>query len=385
VPPGGALPPARGETAARLLGAAAGLRARCGAEVLGRERERHAATVAAARAALAPDAFATAWSAGEALSLDDVFALAAAAPVLDPAVPGAATPAALERSPGAGQRRPDSSGTAPTALPTAAHTTDDPAPALRVLALGPLVVARDGTALGSAAWHSSKVKELLLFLLLNPPRTKEQVGLALWPDASPAQLRNAFHFTLHHLRRALGRREWVAFDADSYRFERTLGEGQALDFDVDAVLAAVERARRAARRHEALDDAERGTLGRALGRFRTDLADGLAVGDWVVEHQDRVRAAWVEGMAALGRLHAAAGAHGDAADCYRALLARDPLVEGAHRELMRAYVAAGEPARALGHYQELVALLRREVGAAPARETTALADELRRGSTRSVR
>ena len=27
---------------------------------------------------------------------------------------------------------------------------------------------------------------------------KDQIGLSLWPDASPAQVRNSFHVTLHH-------------------------------------------------------------------------------------------------------------------------------------------------------------------------------------------
>jgi DNA-binding SARP family transcriptional activator len=61
------------------------------------------------------------------------------------------------------------------------------------------------------------------------------------------------------------------------------------------------------------------------------------------------------------------------------LLARDPLREAAHRALMEAHAARGERARALRHYDGLVALLRREVGAAPARETAALAASLRRG------
>ena len=48
-------------------------------------------------------------------------------------------------------------------------------------------------------------RELLLFLLLHPEgASKEQVGVALWPDASASQLRNSFHVTLHRLRKVLG-------------------------------------------------------------------------------------------------------------------------------------------------------------------------------------
>ena len=81
---------------------------------------------------------------------------------------------------------------------------------LRVLALGPLQVFVDGPIDRVAAWGSARPRELLVFLLMHPEgRTKEQVGLAFWPDASPAQLRNSFHVTLHRLRKALGGAEWI--------------------------------------------------------------------------------------------------------------------------------------------------------------------------------
>jgi DNA-binding SARP family transcriptional activator len=44
---------------------------------------------------------------------------------------------------------------------------------------------------------------------------------------------------------------------------------------------------------------------------------------------------------------------------------------------MASYAAAGEPARALAHYDALAALLAREVGAAPGRETRALGEAIR--------
>jgi DNA-binding SARP family transcriptional activator len=63
-----------------------------------------------------------------------------------------------------------------------------------------------------------------------------------------------------------------------------------------------------------------------------------------------------------------------------ALVAAEPLRERAHRALMASYAAAGEPARALAHYDALAALLAREVGAAPGRETRALGERIRAGA-----
>jgi DNA-binding SARP family transcriptional activator len=258
------------------------------------------------------------------------------------------------------------------------------------------VVACGGVPLGPGELTPAKARELLLYLVLHPPRTKEQLGLDLWPDASDARVRNAFHVTLYHLRRILGHKDAVTFEGGAYTLARP---GAAFDCDVDAVLAAAAAARaadREAERHavrgpEAVDAVLAATGDPAAGRpgalaawraaldraRRGPLADGAEVGDWLVAHQGRVHAAWGDGMEALARLHARRGAPAAAAVTLEALVATDALREGAHRALMACYAAAGEPARALAHYDALSRTLAREVGAAPARETRALAEAIR--------
>ena len=83
------------------------------------------------------------------------------------------------------------------------------APTLRIFALGRARVEKDGLPLDSPDWIQ-KSRELLYYLLSFPQgRTKEQIGLALWPEASTSQLRSSFHDTLYRLRRALGGKEWI--------------------------------------------------------------------------------------------------------------------------------------------------------------------------------
>jgi DNA-binding SARP family transcriptional activator len=60
-----------------------------------------------------------------------------------------------------------------------------------------------------------------------------------------------------------------------------------------------------------------------------------------------------------------------------AVVAAEPRREGAHRALVVTYVAAGEPARALAPEDALAALLARELGTVPGRDTRALGDALR--------
>ena len=350
--------------AARLTGAAAALRSRCGAEVMGGDAERRASTIATARDALGESAFQEAQKSGEALDLDGVFALIESDAIVSPP---AEWPAAHLDPP----------------------STDTPS--LAVHALGPLVVARNGIRLLPGELPAGKATELLLFLALHPEgRTKEQIGLALWPDATAGQLRANFHVTLHHVRRALGASDqeralqWISFVDGRYRLLREAHPEQphadavtALDCDIDAVLAASETLRQAERRDAALDVPTLDAVARTLARRRGHLGEGLTTGDWMLSHENRVRVAWGHGMEALARQYLRAARRHEAETALETLVANEPLRESAHRALMELWAAAGERARALGHYDALVVLLQREVGSPPARETQALAQRIR--------
>ena len=376
--------------AARLLGAAATLRRRVGATVMGTDRERREAAVATLRARLGAAPFDAADADGAALTLDGVLALVAddarfAAVAGDEGVaPGVVAPAVVAPV----RAVDDRAGAAADATPVAALAID---------ALGPLAVRRAGVPLPAGALPPGKVSDLLLQLVLHPEgRTRGQVAGALWPGLTGAQAGNAFHVTLHQLRRALRGPDgagaaWIAFADGRYWLRRALapdddgggdGDGDApaavLDCDVDAVLAAAGALRQADRRRQPLAPDALAALGRTLARRRGPLGAGLADGDWLLAHEDRVRAAWSEAMEALARRWAAVGAPGEALPVVDRLLAVEPLRESAHRVRLEALAACGERARALAHYDALVALLDRELGAPPARETRALADALRR-------
>ena len=208
-------------------------------------------------------------------------------------------------------------------------------PRLRVLALGPLQVFVDGELVESMAWGSARPRELLVYLLMHPEgRTKEQVGLAFWPDASAAQLRNSFHVTLHRLRKALGTAEWIALGHDRYRVDPAVLE----EFDVLAFEREVADARRSLKRQETGASAK---LEQALARFRGDFLDGEPVGDWHLEHRDRLQRVYVDALMELGARLVGEERHAKAAEAYRRVLARDELHEEALLALMRAHAAAG--------------------------------------------
>ena len=245
---------------------------------------------------------------------------------------------------------------------------------LRVLALGPLQVFVNGRLVESTAWGSARPRELLVYLLMHPEgRTKEQVGLVFWPDASAAQLRNSFHVTLHRLRKALGNPEWIGLVHDRYRVDPAVLE----EFDVLAFERDATAARRALKRQE---EGAASRLEQALSLFRGDFLDGEPVGDWHLEHRDRLQRIYADALMELGSRHVAEERHAKAAEAYRRVLARDELHEEALLGLMKAHAALGERSQALRAFRRFADRMREELDAEPDDATTEFFEKLQAGA-----
>jgi len=242
---------------------------------------------------------------------------------------------------------------------------------LRIFALGPLRVVRDGETLGVERWGSAKARELLLFLACRPDGcTREQVGVALWPEASTAQLRNVFHVTLHRLRKALDRSGWIVAEGERYRI------AAPVEFDADLFEREVTIARRELARGEAVLERMRA----ALALYQGDFLAGEMVGDWHLERRDHLARLCVDGLLALGDRLLEAERWQEAADAYRAVLDRDPLHEASYRQLMNCLTRTGERTQALRLYQRLSDTLRDELATTPAAETVRLYKQLQAGA-----
>jgi DNA-binding SARP family transcriptional activator len=251
------------------------------------------------------------------------------------------------------------------------HPPASGAAVLRVFALGPARVEKGGRPLDSPDWIH-KPRELLFYLLSHPHRTKEQIGLALWPDASADQLRRSLHDTVYRLRRALGGKEWIVFEKGRYAFDRSL----PYSFDVEAFEEDLSEARRV--RAQAPEQAIR-HLQNAAGLYGGDFLEDSADGEWATVRQEELGREYQEALLLLGGLLLARGRHAEAAEAYRKAIAHDELLEEAHRGLMRCQAALSERGRALRCYEELVELLDEQLGTTPAPETSALYERLRAG------
>jgi predicted ATPase/DNA-binding SARP family transcriptional activator len=249
---------------------------------------------------------------------------------------------------------------------------------LRVLALGALQVFVGERQIDAAAWGSARPRELLVYLLMYPEgRTKEQVGLAFWPEASSSQLRNNFHVTMHRLRKALGAADWIVLENDRYRVDPAL----VAEFDAATFEREVVQARRALKRQQPEAIA---MLEQALSRFRGDFLDGEPVGDWHVEHRDRLQRLYIDGLMELGARYTADERDTKAAEAYRRVLARDELHEEALVALMRCQAAAGERAQALRVYRRFADKLRDELDAEPGEAAVLLCEQLQQGTSAAM-
>jgi DNA-binding SARP family transcriptional activator len=224
-------------------------------------------------------------------------------------------------------------------------------------------VHRGDTLVTAADWGYAKPRELLFLLATSRPMTRDQLGTALWPDLPPQRLGNALHTALRGVRRALGDPDWVTYADGRYSFNSE----REHDCDVTTFEQALAAARRAKPAEAALPE-----LQRAIAAYGGDFLAGMPCGDWAETRRDELARSFESALLASGRLQLAAGRLQAAAAAFRRAVSHEPLNETAHRELMSCWARMGETARAVRHYDELVELLRAQVGVPPAAETTAL-------------
>jgi DNA-binding SARP family transcriptional activator len=329
--------------AATIHGAAAANREIIGARVWQLDSDQLEPAMQQARLLLGDAAFEAAYAAGRALDVDAAVALA-----LDTA---ARLGASVDEDP-----------TTDTSEYQVVTSAARPTPGLRIRTLGRLEIAIDGAPVPPAAWGYAKARELLVYLLLWPEgRTREQVGVALWPDASAAQVRNSFHVTLHHLRRALGRAEWVRFDRGRYR----LDVGGRIDVDAFAFEERVTETLRLVRRGAASLEA----LEAAVATYGGHFLDGESMGDWHLEIRDRLSRLHASALEALGNALLAREDWRHAAAAFERLVQQEELHEPAYRSLKLCRAREGDQAGMIREYRRLQAVRRRELDAAPAAET----------------
>ena len=202
---------------------------------------------------------------------------------------------------------------------------------------------------------------------------KEELAELLWAEALPDAWERALAAIVSKLRGIVtpGRIE-NAFGC--YQLQLA---GDAW-VDVEAADAAIHEAETLARREEPGPARGWATVAATIaGRPFLPGEDGA----WVAAKRNELLAVRIRALEVRGRMMSLSGEHALAVKDLGAAIALEPFRESTHQHLMRAHVAAGNPAEALLVYEQLRSHLADELGVDPSPETERLHLEVLRSST----
>jgi DNA-binding SARP family transcriptional activator len=233
---------------------------------------------------------------------------------------------------------------------------------LTIQVLGGLKIQRAGVDEGTDL-PTRKSKAILAYLALSPGmlRSREHLAATFWDRSAEEQARASLRQSLAGLRKTLSSR---TLNTDS---ESVWLDAQAVDVD------ALQFERLAANRSpESLD--------KAMGLYQGELLGGFSLREepfeqWMSAERRRLHELAVQVFSELLDHYAGIERLDRAIAIAERLLALDPLLESAHRSLMRLYLRTGRREAVLRQFQECTRLLSQELGIAPGEETRRLAEE----------
>jgi ATP/maltotriose-dependent transcriptional regulator MalT/two-component SAPR family response regulator len=239
-------------------------------------------------------------------------------------------------------------------------------PPIDVSALGGFSVRLAGRIVDPAEWESEKSREMFLLLLASGrPLTRDEVVVALWPDAERKKATSVFHSTLHRTRRALYAKViveaggWYSLQPEA-SFSSDVARFMELTASVDA----------------GGPDAECKRLSDALALYDGPFAPSM-FGEWAEERRQFLHSRFLEAGLRLGQLLRERHQYEAAAQAYEKVLAADSLNESAWYGLIVAHAALGGRTRGLRTYRRYEHLLESDLGEAASGRLAALYRQLR--------
>lgn len=237
---------------------------------------------------------------------------------------------------------------------------------LRVSVLGREAIDRDGEPVPLSAWRAAEARKLFFYLLLKGAATRDQLGLALWPESGSQQVKLKFHSTLHRARNAVGTNA-IQFEEELYSISPDL------DLWCDAVefgtLVQEARLSPPSRAHS-----------ETLWRRAVELYTGELLPDvdaeWLISAREGLHEMYLESLFALGNCIRQRSGLREAIPIYQQALEIDPYREEIHRAMLSCYAALGERSLVRRHVERLTQLLALDLGITPSVETRTLVQSL---------
>ncbi len=238
-------------------------------------------------------------------------------------------------------------------------------PRLEIRTLGEVQVLLDGRLVGLSDWQTREARDLFLYMLQSPPRTKDQIAMDFWPDLSPARLKMRFKINIYRIRQALGQ-DVILFKDDQYSFNRSLHYSWDRE-KFDDMMSASARKTAPRERMEILEQARTLLRGQYLENIEAS---------WAEVERQRYEERRRDSMLALARLYFEWGSTQKSLELARELLSVDPLLEPAHRLILEVCAVQHDPAGLSQQYHLYRQLLKEELGMLPSQEIRNLYEKL---------
>lgn len=249
---------------------------------------------------------------------------------------------------------------------------------LYIQTFGAFRVWRNGQEIERSAWAREKALHLLQLLVVNRDRMmhREEILEALWHESTAPTAATGLRVALSALRSALEPdREsgsdgaYIRRDGDAIR----LAADPAVRVDADELTRLVKAAAQSGATDVELAISRYES---ALTLYRGEFLAENRYAKWAEAERQRKRAEFLAAGERLGRLLLKTGDYERAARWAEAILAQDPLWEGAYAVLMEALWRQGNRALAVRAYNRCRKRLRESLGVSPSARITELLDKV---------
>lgn len=240
---------------------------------------------------------------------------------------------------------------------------------------------------------TDKVRALLVYLALEAretasrrsrPHRREALASLFWPELDDALALTNLRVALHRLRQTLDRAAPHTSEA-LLRITRQTVQIDYAALEVDAVTFQELLAACAAHSHAELSHCDEclQRLAAAVDLYHGELLAGFGLADapvfeeWLLLRREMLHQQALTALHTLVSAHERRGELHQAHLCARRQLALDPFREESYRQLMAILARLGLASEALAQYEAYRRLLRKELGAEPEGEITALYEQIR--------
>ena len=235
-----------------------------------------------------------------------------------------------------------------------------------IRSFGIIEVIANNKLLTISDWMTQTSRDLFFLFLANPEGlTKEEVGVIMWPDSTPAELKLRFKNAIYRMRRAVGP-EVVVFQDNYYLFNRAVD----YEYDVQEFISAVQRAKDEKNELHKITAYEN-AVDIYKGKYLPQVDE-----NWAEADREKYLTMYTAAAENLAILYMTNKNFEKALATANAALEHAPFHEPLYRITMQVYAALGNKSGISKQFNKCKLVLMNEIGAKPSGQTTALYQSL---------